>query len=738
MNTGKQFIGLLLVVLMASAIVASAQTGVPVNGGASPIKLCTTTPTPPYCNAARGDRTSGTYLASGRSEVISQHGMVSSSQALCSEAGIRILQIGGNAIDAAIATAACLNLMEPMNVGMGGDIYALIYIASQNMLYNLNSGDMAPGYATVAYYNSQGYSCNLAGAPGSSGGAGLPIVGAGPPATNWGYGCGMPSTGFLSAPVPGSAWGWVEAHDQFGQLPLITDLTPAIDYANNGFPVTEIIGNGWTLPKASGCKSTATGSESCASLDADSVAAWYINGAPPAVGQIFKNPDLANALTLLGKKGKKVMYSKEGEIAQAIVAKMNAAAESDGPQETGRWTIDDLASYRGQWDTPAHTYYTNAAGVTYDIYESMAPSQAWNTLEIMNILQECIPTWTGTTLAALGPTNPEYWYYFVEAKKLASVDLADYNSDPNYWTMPQWQTFQKIISHDYAKGLCGLVKPKAPFVPTPSFNCGAFSLTSPLIPYQCPTPLTMPNDEEDKTYTGLGDTIYLTTADRWGNMVSWVNSNYSTFGSGITIPPYGFVINDRAAQFTLNPYSPNAITPRHREYSTISAGFVMQNGVPLMTLGLMGGDMQPQGHAQILVNELEFGATPQAAGDMGRFYQNVVPNTLNLETQLFNLVGLGVQPNGQLNPAGNMTDWGYKVSGYPNGTGPTCSGSNCITSATGGTFGGYESIMFIQDPSLPVPTPGGPKATGIGYVPPVNGIYRSGTELRKDGAAIGW
>ncbi|MGD0600955.1 MAG: gamma-glutamyltransferase, partial [Terriglobales bacterium] len=232
----------------------------------------------------------------------------------------------------------------------------------------------------------------------------------------------MPSTGFLSAPVPGAAWAWDEMNQRFGKLSLLEDLTPAIQYAKNGFPITEIIGNSWHLPNAVGCKAV-NGSEVCTSPDPDSVSTWYVNGQPPAVGTIFKNPDLAKTLTLFGRQGRDVFY--KGEIAQAIVNKMNAVAAGDGL--SARWNkMSDLQNYYGEWDTPAHTTYTNASGVAYDIYESMAPSQAWNVVELMNILQACVPKWSATPLAQLGPTNPLYWYMLVEAKKLASVDLENY------------------------------------------------------------------------------------------------------------------------------------------------------------------------------------------------------------------------------------------------------------------------------------------------------------------------
>ncbi len=606
--------------------------------------------------------------------------MVATSQSLAAQAGLRVLMSGGNAIDAAVATAATLNLVEPMNVGIGGDLYAIIYIAKDHKYYQLNAGDMMPGYATTDYYKSAGYVNDP---------------------TNWGFGSGMPTRGFLSAPVPGAAWGWYEAQKRFGKLSLMDDLTPAIEYAEKGFPITEIIGSGWSLPNAiqcipNGTAPTGNGTK-CQAQDPDSVNTWYINGQKPAVGAIFKNPELAHTLRLFGEQGRDVFY--KGEIAQAIVNKMNAVAAGDGL--TARWTLKDLKNYYGQWDEPAHTTFTNSSGSTYDIYETMAPSQAWNVIELMNILEACVPVWSpGKSLAQLGPTNPLYWHLLVEAKKLASVDLYDFNSDPRTWSPYQWTMYYRVTSKPYAATLCSRVSPTGPaFTPTPSYN-GTVAAAVPGV---------------NTTFTGLGDTIYLTTADRWGNMVSWVNSNYSGFGSGITIPGYGFVINDRAGQFTLDPTHPNHIAPGKRPYNTISAGFVMQNDLPLLTLGLMGGDMQVQGHAQMLINMLELGANPQASTDMARFYHNEVPNTLGLESQLYNLVGSTLKNT-------------YKHN---------------VSSVNGGSVGGYQSIMFILDENAPVPeyNDHGRRNEAKDILetpPPVNGFYRGGTDHRKDGEAVGW
>jgi gamma-glutamyltranspeptidase/glutathione hydrolase len=270
----------------------------------------------------------------------------------------------------------------------------------------------------------------------------------------------------------------------------------------------------------------------------------------------------------------------------------------------------------------------------------------------------------------------------VEAKKLAFIDLYRYNSDPRTWNAKQQQRFQTAISKEHAATLCKTVQPNGPaFTPAPTIN--------------------LSRD---------GDTIYLTTADRWGNMVSWVNSNFTGFGTGVTIPGYGFILNSRGAQFTLDPNHPNVIAPGKRPYNTISAGFVMKGGTPLMTVGVMGGDMQPQGHSQVLVNILDLGANVQAATDMARFYHNEVSNKLSLESQLF---GLPVQGGTSMGAA--LRAMGHDVS-----------------SANGGAVGGYQAIMFTPDPNQSAPEGGKSGET------PINGFYRAGSDHRKDGGAVGW
>jgi gamma-glutamyltranspeptidase/glutathione hydrolase len=312
---------------------------------------------------------------------------------------------------------------------------------------------------------------------------------------------------------------------------------------------------------------------------------------------------------------------------------------------------------------PARTQYHG-----YDILELPPPAQAWATDEILNILHACVPVWsTGGTLASLGPANPLYWHFLIEAKKLAYADLYQYNADPNFAAVP----LAKLLSEAYAASLCGKVDPQHARTPGPQGN-----------------------------FPMSGDTIVLSTADDEGNMVSWVNSNFSAFGSGVTVPGYGFILHNRGALFTLNPKSPNAIEPHKRPYNTLSAGFVMHNDQPLMTVTLMGGDMQAQGHAQLLVDIFDLGANLQAGADMARFRHSQVPNTLSLETPLYDLVGA------------KLTAMGHTVK-----------------SVNGEEMGGVQIIMFVADPSA-APTAGTAKH--------VAGYYRSGSDFRKDGEAVGW
>jgi gamma-glutamyltranspeptidase / glutathione hydrolase len=576
---------------------------------------CSSKPEPAFCHAVRGVRASG-WPAQSRSEVMAANGMVVTSQPLAAQAGLQVLMRGGNAVDAAVATAGVLSITEPMMVGIASDLFAVIYIARDHKVYVLNASGTAPTGATLEHLNELGYHSDP---------------------KYWGPTSGMPLGGILPVTVPGTVWGWQAALKRFGTLTFKELLEPAARYAQNGFPVSERIAHEWELPKAlplRGC---------CTQLDPDSVKVWYVNGKPPKPGQTFRNPDLAHTFRLLQQQGVDGFY--KGEIARAIIAKSKALG--------GTMTMEDLANYHGEWVEPARIRYHG-----YEVLELPPPSQAWAADEILNILQQCLPKWApGETLASLGPTNPQYWHILVEAKKLAYADLFRYNADPDFVSVPLVQ----LLSSAHAASLCARFDPRHASV------------------------TAAPSGKDLK-----GDTIVLSTADKDGNMVSWVNSNFDGFGSGITVPGYGFVLHNRGSLFTLDAKSPNVIAPHKRPFNTLSAGFLMRDGEPVMTVTLMGGDMQAQGHAQLIVNVIDLGANVQAATDMARFRHSEVSNLLSLESSLYELVGAALGAMG-----------------------------HTVRSINGANVGGAQVIQ-VASPDEALRS------------------YRGGSDFRKDGQAVGW
>jgi len=562
-------------------------------------------------DAMRGDRAEG-WLSQSRSPVIARNGIVTTSQPLAAQAGLRILMEGGNAVDAAVATAAALNVTEPMNVGLGGDLFAIVYVAKERRVHVLDASGTAPSGATLAHMRALGYAYDP---------------------SDWGPGSGMPPGGVLDVTVPGAAWGWDEVLRRYGTMPLARVLGPAIAYASNGFPVSERIAHDWVLPPALPLRAC------CTQLDPDSLAVWYPNGKPPVEGQIFRNPELARTLRLFAARGRDAFY--RGEIAHAIVAKSRALG--------GTMTLADLASYRGLWVDPVRTTYHG-----YDVLELPPPSQGFAASEALGILQACVPkVAAGQTLASLGPANPLYWHFLVEAKRLAYADLYANDADPRYSHVP----LERLLSQRYEESLCAKIDPSRA---SPAARPGSPS--------------------------GRGDTIVLSTADRWGNMVSWVNSNYDGFGSGITVPGYGFILHDRGGLFSLDPKSPNAIAPHKRPFNTLCAAFLLRGDRPFATIGLMGGDMQAQGHEQVLVDLIDLGANVQQAGDMARFRHDQVSDVLSLESPLYDLVG------------SSLHAMGYTVK-----------------STSRAPMGGYQAIEVLP-----------------------NGAYAAGSDFGKDGEAVGW
>jgi len=562
--------------------------------------------------AVAGSRAQG-WLGQGRSEVLARHGIVATSDPLAAEAGLEILRRGGNAIDAAVATGAVLDVTSQNDTGIGGDLFALVYIAKDKKLYALNSAGWAPAGWTPDFFKTK-----------------LSVR-------------TVPNNGVNSATVPGAISGYDALLKRFGTLGFKETFERAARLADEGWGLAE--------RRHSDLKNATNGLRN----DADSKETFLVNGETPALYSIIRNPGLSKALRLIQTQGRDAFY--RGEIADAIVAKVTAKG--------GVMTKADLTEFQSEWTDPITTNYHG-----YDVFELPPPGQGFAALEMLNILEVCVPKF-GTSLAALGPTDPQYWHYLVEAKKLAYSDLQAKNADPKFAEVP----VKNLLSKEHAGSLCGRIDPNV--ASKPAVKGGT-----------------------------EGGTIYLTTADRWGNMVSLIHSVFGVYGSRATVAPYGFVLHNRGGGFSLDPASPNIVAPHKRPFHTIIAGFVMKDGAPLMTFGNMGGSVQPETHAQHMVNLIDLGMNVQMTTDAARFTHNQNSNMLSLEANLFNLVGAAL-----------------KAKGHE------------VRSVTGGSVGGYQGILFTRDPRMPQPV-FEPRAAIEDL--PVNGVYRAGSDHRKDGQAVGW
>ena len=562
--------------------------------------------------AAAGSRAQG-WLGQGRSEVIARHGIVATSDTLAAQAGLEILQAGGNAVDAAVAAGAVLDVTSQNDTGIAGDLFALVYVAQENKLYALNSAGWAPAGWTPEFFKND---------------LGLDSV---------------PGSGVNAATVPGAISGYDALLSRFGTLGFQETFERAARIAEEGW------GQGERRHR------DLVSSEQRLQNDDYSSEVFLENGKAPDLYKILRNPDLARALRLIQKDGRDAFY--RGPIGDALIARVQKGG--------GVMTHADLAEFESEWVEPISTNYHG-----FDVFQLPPPGQGWAGLEMLNILEVCAP-YHGLNLATLGPSNPDYWHLMVEAKKLAYSDLQAYNGDPLFVDVP----LEKLLDKSYAENLCSRID--------------------------------MDRASEPSVKGGLdGGTIYLTTADRWGNMVSFIHSIFSVYGSGVTIPPYGMVLHNRGVAFSLDADSPNVVEPRKRPFHSIIAGFVMRNGEPLMTFGNMGGAVQPETHAQHMVNVIDHGMNLQMTTDAARFTHSQNSNRLSLEHNLYSLVGRSLEAKGHQ-----------------------------VRSVNGGAVGGYQGILFTRDPNLPVPT----------YTPesieedhPVNGIYRGGSDHRKDGGVVGW
>lgn len=471
-------------------------------------------------SATGQDRITGRQFAT-RSEVIAGHAMAATSQPLATQAALDILKKGGNAIDAAIAANAVLGVVEPTGCGVGGDLFAIIWVADRGRLYGLNASGRSPRSLKLEYFKEKGIEF-------------------------------IPSLGPLPVSVPGCVDGWFEMHDMFGTLPMSDILQPAIYYAREGFPVTELIA--WSLKQ---------GTEKL--KDFPNIREVYMpDGKAPVKGQVFRNPLLANTLGKIAKGGRNEFY--RGSIARDIDAFMK--------KNGGFLSYDDLARHHSEWVEPVSTNYRG-----YDVWELPPNGQGIATLQILNILE-------GYDIEKMGFGSPDYIHVFTEAKKLAFEDRAKYYADPAFAQTPVAQ----LISKKYAAERRKLIDmDKAAMI----YDPGKIE---------------------------AGNTIYLTVADNYGNMVSLIQSNYRGMGSGMCPTGLGFVLQDRGEMFTLEEGHNNVYAPGKRPFHTIIPAFITKDGKPWISFGVMGGDMQPQGHAQIVVNLIDFRMNLQEAGDAPRIY----------------------------------------------------------------------------------------------------------------------
>jgi gamma-glutamyltranspeptidase / glutathione hydrolase len=477
---------------------------------------------------AQADRITGRPFAT-RSELLAQHGMVCTSHPLATQAGIDVLKRGGSAVDAAIAANACLALMEPVSCGPGGDLFAIVWSAKDHKLFGLNASGRSPLGLSFEQMKEELKKLDRT---------------------------TIPQRGFLPISVPGAVDGWFELHGKFGKLPMADVLAPAIGYASDGFPVTELIAMYW----AAGVRN-AQGDK----LPGAFLETFAPGGRAPACGEIFKNPALASTFKLLAERGRDAFY--RGEIADKIDAFMQ--------QNGGFLRKADFESHKSTWVEPVSVNYRG-----YDVFELPPNGQGIAALEMLNLLE-------GFDLKSMGFDSADALHVMVESKKLAFEDRAKFYADPAFAKVP----VAGLLSKDYAAERRKLIKMDRA---AKSYDAGSPALDQ-------------------------GDTIYLTTADGAGNMVSLIQSNYRGMGSGIVVPGLGFSFQDRGEMFVFEPGHANVYAPGKRPFHTIIPAFIMKDGEPYMSFGVMGGAMQPQGHVQIVCNLVDFGMGLQEAGDAARW-----------------------------------------------------------------------------------------------------------------------
>ncbi len=542
------------------------------------------------------DRPSGP-IHKTRSAVIARNGMAATSQPLATAAAIRILQKGGNAIDAAVAANAVLGVVEPMSCGIGGDLFAIVWDAKARKLWGLNASGRSPYAADREFFKAKGLKA-------------------------------IPTHGPLSWSVPGCVDGWEVLLRVFGSKSMAEVLEPAIEYASVGFPVSEIIAADWkgAMPELAKIPTSA--------------ACFLMGGKAPAVGDVFGNPGLAHSLKRIAEGGAEAFY--RGPIADAIVAYSKANG--------GLFSLEDFADHESNMVEPVSTNYRG-----YDVWELPPNGQGIATLQMLNLLEPY-------NLKGMGPASADALHLMVEAKKLAYEDRAKYYADMDFAKVP----VDRLISKEYAKTRASLIQS------------------------------ARANERPMPGEPGEADTIYLTVVDKDRNCVSLIQSNFHGFGSYHVPGNLGFALQNRGCLFALDESHANRLEPHKRPFHTIIPGFITKDGQPWLSFGLMGGDMQAQGHAQMVCNLIDFGMDVQEAGDAPRF-----------------------RHLGSSEPTGERAKDGGQValeSGVSDAVRKALEekGHQFVTSRGG--FGGYQAIRIDVE----------------------RGVLIGGSDPRKDGAAMGY
>ena len=550
-----------------------------------------------------------------RSPVIAEHGMAATAHPLASQVAIDILKEGGTAVDAAIAANAALGLMEPTGNGIGGDLFAIVWDPKTKKLHGLNASGRSPMGRTLDELKEE-----------------------------LGDATSIPPFGHLPVSVPGAVDGWFELHGRFGKLPMRKVLEPAIDYAEDGFPVSPVIGRYFEM-------NFARFEELEEMIGAfDNARETYFKDGPPKAGAIFKNPDLGKTYRTIARKGRDAFYG--GELAEVMDAYMQRIG--------GALRVEDFAAHQSEWVEPGCVEYKDAVALC----ELPPNGQGYAALQMVNILKN-------VDLTQWERGSPEVFHYITEAKRLAFEDLARFYADPAFSEIP----VEGLLSDEYGKKRFAEIDAKRA------------------------NPAPGPGEPK---LEGEGDTTYLTVADKDGMMVSLIQSNYRGMGAGLVPDGLGFMFQDRGELFSLDPEHPNAYAPGKRPFHTIIPAFVMKDGAPWISFGLMGGGMQPQGHVQVLVNIVDYGMNLQEAGDAARLnHDGGRKPTDNLGEDAADPLGtLNVEPGVPASTIEKLRQMGHNVRVVENGV----------------MFGGYQAIM--RDPET--------------------GVYWGATEMRKDGQAIGY